>query len=1095
MKSVFLLFGLLLTANIGYAHEDILLNDGWGYRPISDPGQAVKDTPVTLPHTWNANYVTGTYYNRETMVYSRMLEVTPQMTGKRLFLYFEGVNSVADVFVNRQSVGQHKGGYTAFCLEITDYVKAGSNDLQVWVNNAFRTDVLPISGDFNVYGGIHRPCHLIVTEQDCISPLFYASPGVLVHQVKVSEQQAEIAIETILSLKSGKKKLRLRTSVTDRQGRVVASGETTADGERVRQPMALQKPTLWDGRQNPYLYTVKAELMDGERVVDEQTVQTGLRYFSVDKDKGFFLNGCHYELRGFNRHEDVEGKGSALTQEDYSRDMSLIKETGATMLRLAHYPHAEPIYQLCDEEGLVVWSEIPLCGPGGYRFTGYLHNEGLEENARQTALEMIYQKYNHPSVCFWGIFNEILVTDNQRFEAYDDPVAFVKEINALYKQADTSRLTTFATCVDHTYYKNCSDLMAWNKYFRRPDNEQQVRQFYEEARQTTGGQPLGISEYGDAGSICQHYDPLYDKPRTHAEEYQLLTHEGYWRAIKDKQWLWCKTIWQFSDMQTSIRREGDRDGMNDKGMVTYDRKTCKDIYYFYKANWTTEPMLYLTGRRFKERTHAVTDIKAYGNVDQATLYLNDKKIGTARRDDICRLIWLKVALQPGENRIRIAYKKGKTVLTDTCTWHLQEPMPKEIAPIEAPFRMPQLQRPVFPDRSVDIAEAGVPQLVKSTKAIQSIIDSLADNGGGTVIIPKGRWLTGRITLRSNINLHLEAGAELHFSGEIADYLPVVLTRYEGIDMYSLGSMVYANGEENIAITGEGKLVAPSRDCEISLRQDGGVSESINDIPLEQRIFDGQNGQQTFMPLFFGPMYCKNVLVEGVTFEQSLFWNVVPTYCENIIIRGITVNSFGVGRTDGIDIDSSVNTLIEYTTLDCGDDCFTLKSGRSIDGVRKNRPTENVVIRHCRVKRGVGGLAIGSETAAMIRNVYMHDCVMENARVPVFIKTRRPRGGGAENVWMERVNIIHSENAAFFWDMLGSAKWVGELANRLPAREINELTPVFRNFHFKNITVGQCPKLVSARGLPERPITDVTFENVQSANKTMTMIDTDNWTFK
>lgn len=239
MKSVFLLLGLLLTANIGYAHEDILLNDGWGYRPISDPGQAVKDTPVTLPHTWNANYVTGTYYNRETMVYSRMLEVTPQMTGKRLFLYFEGVNSVADVFVNRQTVGQHKGGYTAFCLEITDYVKAGSNDLQVWVNNAFRTDVLPISGDFNVYGGIHRPCHLIVAEQDCISPLFYASPGVLVHQKKVSQQQAEIIVETLLSLKSGKQGLRLRTSVTDRQGKVVALGETEASGNRVSQSMTI----------------------------------------------------------------------------------------------------------------------------------------------------------------------------------------------------------------------------------------------------------------------------------------------------------------------------------------------------------------------------------------------------------------------------------------------------------------------------------------------------------------------------------------------------------------------------------------------------------------------------------------------------------------------------------------------------------------------------------------------------------------------------------------------------------------------------------------------------------------------------------------
>jgi beta-galactosidase len=1083
MKKSLLILSLLLTALISSAHEDILLNDGWAYRPISDPNWTVKDVPVTLPHTWNANYVSGTYYNRETMVYSRELEVTKAMQDRRLFLYFEGVNSVADVYVNRQTVGLHKGGYTAFCLEITDAVKPGENDLQVWVSNAFRTDVLPISGDFNVYGGIHRPCHLIVTEQDCISPLFYASPGVLVHQDKVSEQQAEITVETILSLKSGKQGLHVRTSVLDAQGKVIAIKEDAAKDDHLKQPITIIKPTLWNGLKNPYLYSIKVELLDGSKVIDEQTVQTGFRYFSVDKDKGFFLNGQHYDLHGFNRHEDVKGKGSALTQEDYDLDMQLIKESGATMLRLAHYPHAEPIYRLCDQEGMVVWSEIPMCGPGGYNFTGYLHNPGFEDNARQAALEMVYQKFNHPSVCFWGIFNEILVTDT-RFKAYDNPVGFVKEINGLYKQTDPSRLATFATCVPHTHYLGCSDLIAWNKYFRRPGNEQQVRDFYDEARQTAGGQPLGISEYGDAGSIYQHYDPLYDKARTHAENYQTLTHEGYWRAIKDSEWLWCKTIWQFSDMQTSIRHEGDRDGMNDKGMVTYDRKAKKDVFYFYKANWTREPMLYLTDKRFTERTHAVTDIKAYGNVAEATLFVNNRKIGTAKRDDICRLIWPKVTLLEGNNQIRIEYRKGKTVLADTCTWHLQETVPEAIAPIEAPFAMPQLQRPVFPKRSFVTGEN-----------IQKAIDDLAAQGGGTVIVPKGKWQTGRITLRSNINLHLEKGAELHFSGEVADYQPAVLTRYEGIDMYSLGAMVYANGAENIALTGKGKLVAPPRDCEISRQQDGSVSESINDIPLEQRIFDGRDGQKTFMPLFFGPMYCKNVLVEGVTFEQSLFWNIAPTYCENIIIRDVTVNSFGVGRTDGIDIDSSVNTLIEYVTLDCGDDCFTLKSGRSYDGVRKNRPTENVVIRHCRVKRGVGGIAIGSETAAMIRNVYMHDCVMEDAKFPVFIKTRRPRGGGSENVWLERIHIQRTENAAFYWDMLGSPKWVGELANRLPARTINELTPVFRNFHFKDITIDRCSKLVSARGLPERPITDVTFENIQSSNRTMTMIDTDNWTFK
>lgn len=1087
---------MAICLSTAQARQVTTINDGWTYRPVSDPNLNVKDTPVTLPHTWNASYAEGTtLYNRETMVYKRHLDITGEMLGKRLFLYFEGVNSVADVFVNRQTVGQHKGGYTAFCLEITDAVKEGRNELEVWASNAFRTDVLPIAGDFNVYGGIHRPCHLIVTGRDCISPLFYASPGIMVHQQKVSEASADLMVETRLSLKSGRQGLRLRTTLYDAAGQRIMTKETEVSGECVRQPMTVDRPTLWDGRHNPYLYQLKVELVDGNQVVDEQTIETGFRYFSVDADKGFFLNGRHYDLHGFNRHEDVEGKGSALHQEDHERDIRLILESGATMLRLAHYPHSEPIYQLSDKAGLVVWSEIPFCGPGGYNFTGYLHNPGFEDNARQTALEMVYQKFNHPSVCFWGIFNEVLITDHQRFMAYDDPVDFIKEINQLYKHTDPSRLTTFATCVDHSYYTGCSDLIAWNKYFRRPGNEPLVNDFYEACRKTANGQPLGISEYGDAGSINLHYDPLHDKADTHAEEYQLLTHEGYWKAIKDKEWLWCKTIWQFSDMQTSIRKEGDRWGMNDKGMVTYDRQTCKDVYYFYKANWTTQPMLYLTGRRFKHRTHAVTDVKAYGNVDQATLYLNGRKVGTAQRDDISRLVWPHVELSPGSNAVRIEYKKGNTLLADTCTWVYEEQTPKAIAPIVAPFEMPQLQRPSFPKRSVSIAQAGAVQGQKSTVVIQRAIDQLAAKGGGTVIIPKGKWLTGRITLRSNIELRLEKDAELHFSGDIDDYLPVVLTRYEGIDMYSLGAMVYACNEENIAITGEGKLVAPSRDCEISRRQDGGVSESLNDLPLEQRVFDGRDGQKTFMPLFFGPMHCKNILVEGVTFEQSLFWNIAPTYCENIIIRGVTVNSFGTGRTDGIDIDSSVNTLIEYTTLDCGDDCFTLKSGRSYDGVRKNRPTENVVIRHCRVKRGVGGLAIGSETAAMIRNVYIHDCVMEDASIPVFIKTRRPRGGGAENIWMERIHIQKSKYAAFLWDMLGSRKWVGELADRLPARPVNELTPVFRHFRFKDITVDHCPILVSAAGLPEQPIEDVVFENVKSPNMTTDLQDVGKFTFK
>ncbi len=418
-----------------------------------------------------------------------------------------------------------------------------------------------------------------------------------------------------------------------------------------------------------------------------------------------------------------------------------------------------------------------------------------------------------------------------------------------------------------------------------------------------------------------------------------------------------------------------------------------------------------------------------------------------------------------------------------------------IEPIVAPFDMPALSRPVFPARTVDIAKAGARQGKIATKTIQNAIDKLARRGGGTVTVPAGKWLTGRITLRSNIRLEVLEGAELHFTGDIKDYLPAVITRNEGVDIYSMGAMIYAEGVENIAVTGRGRLVAPGYDCEMSRRMDHGISPDIEKMPLAGRIFDGRDGGNVFMPVFFGPVNSRNILVEGVTFEHSIFWNIVPVYCENIIIRCVTVNSYGRGRTDGIDIDSSVNTLIEYTTLDCGDDCFTLKAGRGNDGVDRARPTENVVIRHCRVRRGVGGIAIGSETAAGVRNVYMHDCVMESPTFPIYVKTRRPRGGGAENVTVERLTVNGCKKAVVNFDMLGSARWVGDLAKRFPAREVGKLTPRFANMTFRDITVKSCPALIEAKGLPEQPIENIVFENVKSPSMTMKMQDVSGFVFK
>ena len=264
-------------------------------------------------------------------------------------------------------------------------------------------------------------------------------------------------------------------------------------------------------------------------------------------------------------------------------------------------------------------------------------------------------------------------------------------------------------------------------------------------------------------------------------------------------------------------------------------------------------------------------------------------------------------------------------------------IPYEIEPIKAPFEMPQLERPVFPEFTINIIKTGAKQNKLSTPSIQKAIDQLHNKGGGTVIIPSGKWLSGRIELKSNINLKLEEGAELYFSGEIKDYLPCVPTRNVGVDVISMGAMIYANGAENIALTGNGKLIGPNRDCELFHQAMEGVKEELQEIPLEQRIFDGSNGGEICLPQFFGPINSKNILVEGVTFIQSIFWNIVPVYCENIIIRNVEVSSYGYGRTDGIDIDSSRNVLIEYVTLDYND-VFTLKLGRGMDGKIKGYPT-------------------------------------------------------------------------------------------------------------------------------------------------------------
>ena len=678
-RTIFFLFllGGVLVSLVAKADDNprtfILLDKGWGYRPVSDTGLKSSMKQVTVPHTWNANYIPGTRsYNREMMVYRRDLEITPDMKDKRLFLYFEGVNSSATVLVNNKSVGSHKGGYTAFCMEVTDYAKQGTNKLEVWVTNAYNPEILPISGDFNIYGGIHRPCHLLVTEQDCISPLFYASPGVFIHQDKVSEKQAQITVETMLSLRGKKQGLKVRTTIEDVKGNIISQNiEQNVTNENVKQPFVIDHPVLWNAKQNPHLYKVIVELLDAGKVIDRVEQRTGLRYFSVDADKGFFLNGKYLDLYGFCLHEEVEGKGSALSAEDHERDMELVKESGATSLRLVHYPHSESIYHLSDENGIVLWTEIPMVGPGGYDFCGFINTDGLKEHARQVLKELVYQKYNHPSICFWGIFNEIRTN-------YDNAEPFARELHELYKEIDPSRLTTLASCDDPKFYQNCSDLMAWNKYigwYGSRNAPETAGNFFDKAKAASNGKPVAISEYGGGANVEHHFSMKENdvKPsgQFHPEEGQTYIHEGNWSAFAQRPYMWAKYIWVFADFQSSIRNEGGKPGINDKGLVTYDRKIKKDAFYFYKANWSTEPMIYITSRRFTERPEANVQVKVYSNLRENTLYVNGKKIGKQKSDSLHRVVWQNVTLSKGENRIRVEGKSKAGVIEDTCVWYLK----------------------------------------------------------------------------------------------------------------------------------------------------------------------------------------------------------------------------------------------------------------------------------------------------------------------------------------------------------------------------------------------------------------------------------------
>lgn len=676
MKNTFIcLMLLLLSTSVFASRKEILLNNDWNFR-FWHQVQFRSEQRVNLPHTWNSgDALSGKQdYYRGVGNYDKKIFVEPEWKGKRLFLRFEGVNSIANVFINATHVGEHRGGYGAFVFEITDYVKYGAmNTILVKVNNALQLDIMPLVGDFNFYGGIYRDVHLVITDPVNISLTDYASPGVYLVQKNVTKEKADIQAKVVVSngnpqpapvqvnvkIWDGEKLVKQQDSdlTVDARNQSVAGLDITIDN-----------PHLWNGRKDPFMYRAEVTLSTGGKVVDKVCQPLGLRFFHIDAEKGFFLNGEPLKLKGVCRHQDRAERGNALYKMHHEEDAAIMVEMGTNAVRLAHYPQATYFYDLMDQYGIVAWAEIPFIGPGGYQDRGFVDQVSFRENGKEQLKELIRQHYNHPSICFWGLFNELKTIG-------DNPIEYIKELNALAHQEDPTRPTTAASFLSYdSDISKITDVIAWNQYFGwYGGSPSDMGKWLDANHKAHPEYKIAISEYGAGASIYHQQDSVKRGVASgwwHPENYQTFYHIGNWQAIAERPFVWGSFIWNLFDFGAAHRTEGDRPGINDKGLVTFDRKVKKDAFYFYKANWNQDDkFVYLANRRHRDRTLQVTDIMAFSNMPQVELFVNGVSIGTQGADDYATFEWKAVQLREGENVIELKAGKGKSMVTDRVVWY------------------------------------------------------------------------------------------------------------------------------------------------------------------------------------------------------------------------------------------------------------------------------------------------------------------------------------------------------------------------------------------------------------------------------------------
>ncbi|WP_288324152.1 glycoside hydrolase family 2 TIM barrel-domain containing protein [uncultured Phocaeicola sp.] len=668
------LFAMAVSMQTLAQRENILINQDWNFR-FSHQVDKNSSRRVDLPHTWNAqDALSGKPdYKRGIGNYDKKLFIRSEWKGKRLFLRFEGANCVSNVFINGKQIGEHRGGYGAFIFEITDKVNYGKdNTVLVRVNNGEQLDVMPLVGDFNFYGGIYRDVHLLVTEDICISPLDYASPGVYLVQQQVDKKQAGILARINLSNGTEHPRqatLKLQVKEGDKVVYQADKNVTVAPHTKVQSEemsFTLPNPHLWNGTEDPFMYQTVITLMKDGKEIDKVEQPLGLRYYTTDANQGFFLNGKHLPLHGVCRHQEWAEVGNALHPMHHEEDTRLMLEMGVNAIRLAHYPQAAYMYDLMDRNGIVTWAEIPFVGPGGYADKGFVDQPSFRENGKEQLKEMVRQHFNHPSICFWGLFNELK-------ENGDNPLEYIKELNVLAHQEDPTRPTTSASNQGGAI-NFITDNIAWNRYDGwYGATPATLASWLDKTHQSHPQIKIAISEYGAGASIYHQQDSLVQtSPGSwwHPENWQTEYHIQNWKIISERPYVWGSFVWNMFDFGAAHRTEGDRPGINDKGLVTHNRKVKKDAFYFYKANWNPEPMVYIAGRRSVNRVKPVTEVQVFSNCAEVTLKVNNQLAGKMQPDGVKVCVFKDIRLNKGKNMIEVSAKNGKKVVTDACCWIL-----------------------------------------------------------------------------------------------------------------------------------------------------------------------------------------------------------------------------------------------------------------------------------------------------------------------------------------------------------------------------------------------------------------------------------------